>query len=109
MHSIATSWDINKFWAAYRLEDGRSPDSHTLYDSKRDAVRHQMDEFLCLYIKLRYGGINCCEAEAYLKLHRQAYMRGFRLADPDAKTGGPDIIPRIGTDKARNQIRALGG
>lgn len=109
MHSIATGWDINKYWAAFRLEDGRSPDNNTLYDNKRDAVRHQSDEFLCLYVKLRYGGINTCEAEAFLKLHRQAYLKGFRLANPDARSGGPDIIPRIGTDKARNQIRALGG
>jgi hypothetical protein len=107
LHSIATGWDINKYWAAYKLEDGRSPDSNTLYDSKRDAVRHQLDEFLCVYIKLRYGGINVCEAEAFLKYNRQAYLRGFRLPDPDHRRGGPDLIPRIGSDKMANQIRAL--
>jgi hypothetical protein len=107
MHWIAQGWDSTKYWAAFKLEDGRSPDSNTLYDSKRDAVRHQMDEFLCMYIKLHPGGMNVCEAEAILKIHRQAYLNGYRMHDPDSKSGGADIIPRIGMDKVANQIRAL--
>jgi len=107
LHWVALHWDCTRYWVAFKLEDGRSPDNNTLYDNKRDAIRHQMDEFLCLYIKLHPGGINVCEAEAALKFHRQAYLNGYRLADPDKRSGGPDLIPRIGTDKHSNQIRAL--
>jgi hypothetical protein len=107
MHSIANGWDVNKYWCAFLLEDGKSPDAYTLYDSKRDAVRHQSDEFLCMYVKLRFGGFNVCECEATLKYHRAAYLKGYRLPDPDQRTGGRDLIPRIGSDKMRNQIRAL--
>src|SRR4029077_1479010 len=109
LHWVALHWDSTKYWVAFKLEDGRTPDNNTLYDSKREAVRHQADEFLCLYIKLHPGGVNVCEAEALLKFTRQAYSRGFRLPDPDSRHGGPDLIPRIGMDKIRAQIRALGG
>src|SRR5258707_15765618 len=77
MHWIAQGWDSTKYWCAFKLEDGRTPDNNTLYDSKRDAVRHQTDEFLCLYVKLHPGGMNVCEAEAILKVHRQAYLNGY--------------------------------
>jgi hypothetical protein len=107
LHWVANGWDSTKYWVAFKMEDGRSPDNNTLYDSKRDAVRHQLDEFLCLYVRLHPGGFNVCEMEATLKYHRQAYLNGFRLPDPDARTGGPDLISRIGTDKFTNQIRAL--
>ncbi len=107
MHWIAQGWDSTKYWVAFKLEDGRSPDNNTLYDNKRDAVRHQMDEFLCLYVKLHPGGMNVCEVEAFLKIHRQAYLNGYRLQDPMHKKGGPDIIPRVGSDSLRDQIRSL--
>lgn len=109
LHWVAQHWDSTKYWVVFNLEDGRSPDNHTLYDSKRDAVRHQPDEFKCLYIKLHPGGMNVCEAEAFLKFNRQAYLSGYRLADPDKKSGGPDLIPRIGSDTMKQQIRGLGG
>lgn len=107
LHWVALHWACTKYWVAFRLEDGRSPDNNTLYDSKRDAVRHQSDEFLSMYVKLHPGGHNVCETEAMLKFTRQAYLNGYRLPDPDHRHGGPDLIPRIGMDKIQNQIRAL--
>jgi len=92
---------------AFRLQDGKWDGA--LYDSKRDAVRHQSNEFYAFYVKIHPGGMHVCEAEVMLKVHRQMYDRGWRLADPDAKTGGPDIIPRIGMEKIKAQIQALGG
>lgn len=102
------AWDnvVGKFMA-FRLENGAS--DGVLYDTKQAAVRHQSDEFLCMYLKLHGGGMSICEAEIMLKIHRQAYSNGFRLADPDSKNGGRDIIPRMATDKALNQIKALNG
>ena len=102
---VAGKWNCVNKWMAFKLEDGRT--DNVLYDSKRDAVRHQLDEFLCMYVNLQPGGMNVCEAEAMFKFTRQAYSNGFRLPDPDAKSGGPDLIPRIGTDKLTAQIRAL--
>jgi hypothetical protein len=110
LHMLASdagwAWDnVKGRFMAFRLENGAS--DGTLYDTKQDAVRHQGDEFLCMYLKLHAGGMSACEAEIMLKIHRQAYDNGFRLADPDSKTGGRDIIPRMATDKALAQIRAL--
>lgn len=79
-------------WVAIRLSDGGS--DGTLYDSKRDAVRHQSDEFLCAYISLRNcpNGVKPLEAERFLAWTRAAYRAGFRLPDPDDMTGGPDVF-----------------
>jgi hypothetical protein len=108
LHLFANSdqWSPVGKWIACQLEDGRSPDGNTLYDTKQDAVRHT-DYMRCVYIRIHPGGTNECETEALLKLGRSGRYRNFLLADPDSKSGGPDIIPRIGMDKIRNQIRAL--
>lgn len=79
-------------WVAIRLSDGGS--DGVLYDSKRDAVRHQSDEFLCAYICLKNcpNGISKLEAERFLAFTRSAYEAGFRLPDPDDITGGRDVF-----------------
>jgi hypothetical protein len=76
---------------AARLDTGQC--RRELYDTKRDAVRDQSDEFLCLYLRLPlYQTLPVCEAELLLAFHRKAYDAGFRLADPDAKSGGKSLI-----------------
>lgn len=107
LHYAAIGFDSARHWIAVRLEDGSG--GNELYDTKRDAVRHQLDEFLCAYICLTGTPMNVCEAEIILKMHRQAYDNGFRLVDPDARHGGRDIIPRVALEDRRKQIRALGG
>lgn len=80
-------------WVAIRLSDGGSDGA--LYDSKREAVRHQPDEFLCAYFSYRgapNGFSSVKEAAVWLEFHRQAYDSGFRLPDPDAASGGPELI-----------------
>jgi len=104
---VSLGWDATKYWVAFELGEGRW--DWTFYDSKRDAVRHQSDEYKCLYIKIHPGGSNACETEAILEFTRRAYLKGFRLPDPDKKSGGADLIPRIGMDKISAQIRALTG
>jgi hypothetical protein len=95
-------------WMAFKLEDGST--DNVLYGTKRDAVRHQSDEFMCMYLRLSGGGMNICEAEIMLRMHRKAYSTGFRwYPDRDSKHGGLDIIPRIGTSEVLNQIRGIGG
>ena len=86
-------WDeLKNKWLAIRLSDGGY--DGTLYDSKRDAVRHQLDEFLCAYVCYRnlVGGATPGEMELFLKWNRDAYDAGFRLPDPDDPGGGPDVL-----------------
>lgn len=84
--------ELRNSWIAIRLSDGGS--DGTLYDSKRDAVRHQLWEFQCAYVSFRnlMGGITPLEAERFLDYNRRAYDAGFRLPDPDDVNGGPDLF-----------------
>lgn len=99
------SWDeVKHKWVAIRLSDGGF--DGTLYDSKRDAVRHQTDEFKCAYIAFRNlpMGATAKEAEIFLDYNRRAYDAGFRLPDPDHVTGGPDLfLPTEQYDNLRAQ------
>jgi len=86
-------FELRDKWMAFRLSDGTS--DGVLYDSKRDAVRHQDDEFRCAYISFRniLGGASPQECVRVLNFTRDAYDAGFRLADPDDVHGGPDVAP----------------
>lgn len=80
-------------WVALRLADGGSDGN--LYESKRDAVRHQSDEKLCAYFSYRNapnGFTSAKDAQLYMDYHRAAYDAGFRLPDPDDLSGGPELI-----------------
>jgi hypothetical protein len=105
MHFHIMGFDCKRFWIACRLEDGKG--GETLYDNKRDAVRHQIDEFRCIYICLTGAPMGVCEAEILLRTHRLAYSNGYRLADPDTAAGGRDIIPRVALQHRLTTIRAL--
>jgi hypothetical protein len=86
-------WDeLRRKWIAIKLADG-SPDT-TLYDSKRDAIRHQKDEYLCLYLLVNGvgpGGTSPRQMGIYIKFNRDLYRRGYRMPDPDDVTGGPTV------------------
>lgn len=87
-------------WIAFRLADGSY--DRTIYDSKREAVRHQSDEFLCGYIKLNLIPMTHCEAEVVLAMHRKLYDNGFRMPDPDRKDGGKQpIMPVVQRDRVK--------
>jgi hypothetical protein len=68
-------------WAAIRLSDGSS--DGIAYDRKSDAIRHQLHESQCAYVKIPHGGMPLAEAESFLNFNREAYDAGFRLIDPD--------------------------
>jgi hypothetical protein len=84
-------------WIAFRLSDGSA--DRSIYDTKRDAVRHQSDEFLCGYIKLNLMPMTECEAEVVLAMHRKLYDNGFRMPDPDRKDGGKQPIMPIARER----------
>lgn len=68
-------------WLALRLSDGGS--DGVAYDTRADAVRHQLHESQCAYVKIPPGGMPPEHAERFLAFHRKAYDAGFRLTDPD--------------------------
>jgi hypothetical protein len=92
-------------WVSVRLADGSSDGA--LYDRKVDAVRHQPDEKLCAYICISPAAMNVCRAESFLKMSRMAYEAGFRIADPDARHGGVDLIPRLTQEDQAAQMARL--
>ena len=99
--------ELKNKWLAIRLSDGGYDGN--LYDSKRDAVRHQLDEFVCAYVCFRnlMGGATPKEMEIFLRFNRDAYDAGFRLPDPDGQTGGPEVLMTTAQhDFYRNQITA---
>jgi hypothetical protein len=95
-------------WVALRLSDGES--DGRLYDTKRDAVRHQLHEMLCAYFCFRNapsGFATYRDAAIYLAWNRAAYDSGMRMPDPDARNGGRDLVlPTVG-EHLDNQLRRL--
>lgn len=99
--------ELIRKWIAIRLADG----SHdgTLYDSKQDAVKHQSDEYLCAYVSFRnlQQGTTPKEMEIFLRFNRDAYDAGFRLPDPDDRTGGrAALVTTAQMDFYNNALRA---
>jgi hypothetical protein len=95
VNSFYTYWDwdeLRRQWIALRLADGGS--DSVLYESKRDAVRHQHNEFLCAYLLFNGvgpGGTKPRQMAIYIKFHRDLYRRGFRMPDPDKVNGGYQV------------------
>lgn len=77
-------WDIQSKWIAIRLADGGS--DGVLYDTRDDAISHQLDERLCAYTALQsmMGGAKPLDCAIFLEFHRQAYDAGMRLHEPEA-------------------------
>jgi hypothetical protein len=107
LHAAAMGWDSAGRFIACRLADGKG--GETLYDTHFDAVRHQPDPNLCLYIRLRAEGMNVCDAELFLWVNRQAYNNGFRLADPDKAENNRTLIPRLTASHEYRTLRGLRG
>jgi hypothetical protein len=105
LHKVAGGWDTVGRFIACRLSDGTG--GETLYDTHFDAVRHQPDADLCLYIRLRAEGMNVCDAELYLWINRQAHDNGMRLTDPDKASNNRTLIPRVSTEHQYKTLRGL--
>ena len=97
-------WDSVGKWMGFNLGTGDS--DKELYARKQDCIRHN-SEFKHCFIRLHPAGMSACEAEIMLKFHRDASNTGFRLADPEKKSGGPDIIPRITREGMLAQLQAF--
>jgi hypothetical protein len=95
-------------YVAIRLSDGGS--DQQLYDTKQDAVRHQLHETACAYFCFREspnGFSSPKDAAIFLAYHRMAYDRGHRLPDPDDMHGGPDLVMPDMREHLQNQLNRL--
>lgn len=81
LHLLANRDQTIHSWVAIRLSDGGT--DGVLYDTKAQAVRHQLHEYQCAYVYVPADGMPPRVAETFLRFHRHLYDNGFRLADPD--------------------------
>jgi hypothetical protein len=95
-------WELRTKWVAIKLQDGSSDGN--LYDSREDAIRHQLDERFCAYVCMQsmLTGAKELDCAIYLEMHRQAYDSGMRLHEPEA----PQIIMPTGLyDRMTGRVR----
>lgn len=82
-------------WIAARLSDGGTDGN--VYDTRADAVRHQLHEDQCCYVLVPPGGdMPPHEATAYLDFHRRRQAAGMSMVDPEAQAPMPLIAPATG-------------
>lgn len=106
LHRTAGGLDIVGHWIACRLSDGSS--DQVLYVTRRDAVSHQKhNEQLYAFVQIRPHSMSICEAASFLRFARMAYDAGFRMTDPQHRTGGRQIIPRLTREAQALQEYAL--
>jgi len=90
-------------WLAVRLQDGGS--DHVLYDSRSDAVAHQMSPEYSTYVLVPPDGMTTGQADRVLGYWRDLRDAGFRCNEPR------DDIPSMPLTRpdSRRQIRLLTG
>ena len=81
-------------YIAVALADGCS--DGVLYDTKRDAVRHQHhNERFYAYIAIQPASMTICQAESVMRTFRMVYGAKGAFVDPDHPTGGQEIVRRL--------------
>lgn len=68
-------------WIAARLSDGGT--DGVIYDSHADALRHQLHWRQCAFVSIPLDHMGVAEASDFLRICRELYDRGVRIADPD--------------------------
>lgn len=98
-HIAGLGWSAFGKWVAIRLSDGGSDD--TVYDTRADAIRHQLHETQCCYVQIPPTGMPVAEAESFITFNRNLYNGGFRITDPET----PQIhMPQEFRVKGANQL-----
>lgn len=94
-------------WIAVSLADGST--DGVLYESRLSAVQHQYHETQCAYLCLKEAphGMPTQDAYVYLKFHRDAYLAGLRLTDPEKDNGGYDLRMPIANEDVNRQLATL--
>lgn len=86
-------WDIRNKFMAFALADGHT--DGVLYDTKRDAVRHQKNnekQYVFVTFRSLGGGARPKDCAILVKFNRDLYKAGYRMPDPDDVNGGPTPI-----------------
>jgi hypothetical protein len=76
---LASGADKPQF-VAIRLDTGKSPDNHTLYDERKDVYRYNTARNI-LAVKVGVETMPLREAIIVLQQHRQAYSTGHVFSD----------------------------
>ena len=93
-------------WLAFSLADGSS--DGTLYDSRSAAVTHQHhNELYFAYVQIIPKDMTVCDAEIFLAVQRRMYLRGIRMTDRDAPSGGMTPIPRVSREDQMSLMRSI--
>lgn len=79
-------------WVAIRLSDGGS--DGVIYDTKSDAVAHQLHETTCAYVRIPPSGMPPRDARSFLRSTRAFYDAGMRFSDPDRLRPDNYLPPR---------------
>jgi hypothetical protein len=73
-------------YVAIRLADGKSPDGGVLYDTRKDATRHNLHDRTNFYVKVGKDTMPVREALIVLKLARTAFKRGVIFTEEEVIT-----------------------
>lgn len=88
-------------WLAFQLSDGSC--DHTPYDSRRDAIRHQLHERTAMYLEIVPDGISYEDISRLFSINRKVYDAGFRFCDPD----GPELIMPNTVERMNEAMRNI--
>jgi hypothetical protein len=106
LHKVALGNAAIGRFIAVALEDGTS--DGVLYDTKRDAVRHQHhNEQRYAFVCISPGDITPCMAEEFMALQRMLYGKNIRLTDPDHARGGREVIQRSTVEDQRSLAHSI--
>lgn len=104
LHRTVDLYGSQGKWIACALNDGSS--DGVLYDSRSDAVTHQHhNEQYYLYIQITPANMSLCDAEIYLGVNRRLEKAGFKMADPDHRGGGTEVIKRASVEDQLAYLR----
>lgn len=103
LHRLADPYGNVGYWIACALADGTS--DHTLYESKKDAIRHQHhNENWYTYVQIVPSNFSICAAEVMLKVARMAYAKGMRISDGLSRH---DLIRRLGWEDQNSLSKGI--
>jgi hypothetical protein len=104
LHRTADLYGATGKWFACALADGTTDGE--LYDTKSDCIRHQHhNEQFYAYVQITPANMSKCSAEIFLGITRRLYDAGMRMADPDHREGGHQLITRVSVEDQLAYLR----